>query len=150
MTNQQNGGMIWEPAMSAVNVTKPAGRRKVIAADEKRRLFGCLNAALDKKAEEVVVLDLRGISAVADFFVICTGTSNRQVQAIADGVENALRDMGAKYYNIEGRGAGSWVLLDFHSIVVHVFHSASRAFYALDNLWSDARRLDAGEIMAWG
>lgn len=127
-----------------------AVRRKKINADEKIRLHGCIGAALDKMAEDVVVLDLRGLSGAADFFVICHGNSQRQVQAISDEVENALRDVGAKYYNVEGRGTGSWILLDFGSIVVHVFHNAARAFYSLENLWSDARRIESGEIMAWG
>lgn len=144
--------------MSVVNVPvtnevpKPARavRRKKIDADEKMRLYGCVNAALNKMAEDIVVLDLRGLSGVADFFVICHGNSQRQVLAISDEIENALRNLGDKYYNIEGRGTGSWVLLDFHSIVVHVFHNAARAFYALENLWSDAKRLESDEIMAWG
>ena len=144
-------GAMNEPSLPPRNVRlKSAGRRKGISAQDKGRLYGCVNAVLDKKAEDVVVLDLRGLSAVADFFIICHGNSQRQVQAISDGVEMALRNQGARDYNVEGRATSSWVLLDFHDVVVHVFHGATRAYYALEKLWSDARRIDSGEIMAWG
>ncbi|MBI3581877.1 MAG: ribosome silencing factor [Nitrospinae bacterium] len=113
-------------------------------------LYGCVCAALDKKAEDVVILDLRGLSDVADFFIVCHGNSQTQVRAISEGVEMALRNQGVRHYNVEGREACSWVLMDFHDVVVHVFHGTTRAYYALEKLWSDARSLDAGEILAWG
>lgn len=149
--NRNQTGMKTNTALDAPAVrAKTAGRRKRITAEEKKRIFGCVNAVFEKKAEDVVVLDLRGLSGVADFFVICHGGSQRQVQAISEEVELALRNQGVKDYNVEGRETCSWVLLDFHDVVVHVFHSAARAYYALENLWSDARRLDTGEILAWG
>lgn len=129
---------------------KSGGRRKRISAQDKRRLYGCVCAVLDKKAEDVVILDLRGLSDVADFFIVCHGNSQTQVRAISEGVEMALRNQGVRDYNIEGREACSWVLMDFHDVVVHVFHATTRAYYALENLWSDARSLDSGEILAWG
>ncbi len=137
------------PAIKDVRL-KSAGRRKRISAGDKRRLYGCVCAVLDKKAEDVVILDLRGLSDVADFFIICHGNSQTQVRAISEGVEMALRNQGVRDYNVEGREACSWVLMDFHDIVVHVFHGATRAYYALEKLWSDARGLDSGEILAWG
>ncbi len=129
---------------------KSAGRRKRISSLDKRRLYGCVSAVLDKKAEDVVILDLRGLSDVADFFIICHGNSQTQVRAISEGVEMALRNQGVRDYNIEGREACSWVLMDFHDVVVHVFHGTARAYYALEKLWSDARSLDSDEILAWG
>jgi len=124
--------------------------RNSYTEEQRKQIYSCFNAALDKKAEEVLVLDLRGVSNVADFFVICHGTSQRQVQAISDNVETALRGQGMKSYTVEGRETGTWVLIDFHDIVVHVFYQTSRAFYALEKLWSDAKCLDTNEILAWG
>ncbi len=125
-------------------------KKKTYTAKQKKQILGCLSAALDKKAEDVLVLDLRGVSCEADFFVICHGESRRQVQAISHNVESALREQGIKRYNVEGREAGTWILMDFHNIVVHVFHQTARSFYALEKLWADARSLDESEILAWG
>lgn len=124
--------------------------RRDFTPDQKKQIYACYHALMDKKAEEVLVLDLRGISSVADFFVICHGGSQRQVQAISDNVEQAFRSGGVKDYRVEGRETGTWVLMDFHDIVVHVFYHTARAFYALENLWSDARTLEGREIQAWG
>lgn len=125
-------------------------RTKVLTGKQKERLAACYAALLDKKGEDVAVLDLRGISGMADFFIICHGGSQRQVQALSDNVEVAARKQGLKNYHIEGKEPGNWVLLDFHDIVVHVFHHTARAFYALESLWGDARRLKAEEIGATG
>lgn len=110
----------------------------------------CYNAMVDRKAEEVMVLDLRGISSIADFFVICHGSSARQVVAISDNVETALRKSGRKRYHVEGRSRGNWVLMDYHDMVLHIFDRPTRAFYSLEKLWSDAKKMDEIEILAWG
>ncbi|MFQ5432030.1 MAG: ribosome silencing factor [Nitrospinota bacterium] len=110
----------------------------------------CYNAMVDKKAEEVLVLDLRGITNIADYFMICHGSSVRQVQAITDNVEKALRKSGNKRYHVEGKAKGNWVLMDLHDLVIHVFHKSARGLYSLERLWSDARRFNAGDIMAMG
>ena len=103
----------------------------------------CVDAALDKKAEDVVVLDLRNISDVTDFFVICHATSDRQALTIADHVEERLaRDLGVKPKSIEGRRRGEWILMDYIDFVVHVFTRDKRSFYGLEKLWADAPRLD--------
>jgi ribosome-associated protein len=102
----------------------------------------------DRKAEEVLVLDLRGITNIADYFIICHGSSVRQVQAITDSVEKALRKSGNKRYHVEGKAKGNWVLLDLHDMVIHVFHKSARSLYSLERLWSDARRFNEGEILA--
>jgi ribosome-associated protein len=99
-------------------------------------------AAFDKKALDVVVLDLRKASAFTDFFVICTGTNVRQVQAIADGVEDALRHNGLKPALTEGYERGHWVLIDYFDFIVHVFVPATRDFYSLERLWGDAKRIE--------
>jgi ribosome-associated protein len=104
-----------------------------------------VKAALDKKAIDVVVLDLRGTPAFTDFFVLCSGTSNRQVKAIADGVADALRAAKVRPNHIEGYDRAEWVLIDCFTFIVHVFTPQMRAFYGLERLWGDAERIDVSE-----
>ncbi|HET9372483.1 MAG TPA: ribosome silencing factor [Vicinamibacterales bacterium] len=99
-------------------------------------------AAHDKKAVDVIVLDLRKASAFTDHFVICTGANVRQVKAIADGIEESLRKKGAKPALVEGYERGEWVLLDYFDFIVHVFTPATREFYSLERLWGDAERIE--------
>ncbi len=99
-------------------------------------------AALDKKALDVVLLDLRKASAFTDFFLIATGASTRQVQAIADGITDALRQDGVRPALTEGYDRGEWVLVDYFDFVVHVFSPATRQFYDLERLWGDAVRVE--------
>ena len=101
-----------------------------------------ITAALDKKAEHTVVLDLTKASAFTDFFVICTGTNRRQVQAIADGVQEAIAKKGAKPALVEGYERGEWILIDYFDFIVHIFTPATRDFYALERLWGDAKRIE--------
>ena len=95
---------------------------------------------LTKRAEDVVILDLRELDGVCDFFVIATGHSEIQVKAIADAVEDGLRERGMKPWHSEGFEARRWVLLDYVDVVVHVFHARAREYYLLDKLWGDAAR----------
>ena len=96
---------------------------------------------LTKRAEDVVILDLRALEGVCDFFVIATGHSEIQVRAIADAVEEGLRESrGMKPWHSEGFEARRWVLLDYVDVVVHVFHARAREYYLLDKLWGDAAR----------
>jgi ribosome-associated protein len=94
--------------------------------------------ALEMKATDVVVLDLRGISSATDFFVIASGSSDVQVRAIADSVQVGLKKIDCRPEHVEGQRAGSWMLLDYIDAVVHVFHSQARDFYQLETLWGDA------------
>ena len=94
-----------------------------------------VSAALDKKATDVVVLDLRTASAFTDFFVIATGGNVRQVQAIAEAVQAALAKKGTRPALVEGLGRGEWVLIDYFDFIVHIFAPATRAFYGLERLW---------------
>jgi ribosome-associated protein len=103
-----------------------------------------VRAALDKKAFDVVVLDLRGTPAFTDFFVLCSGLSQRQVKAIADAVEEALRAAKIRPAHIEGYDRAEWVLMDFFSFIVHVFTPQTREFYALERLWGAAERIEMG------
>jgi ribosome-associated protein len=108
-------------------------------------LRAAIEAALSKKAAHVVVLDLRKSHAFADFFVICSGQNPRQVGAIADAVEGALRDTGLRPAHIEGEKRAEWVLMDYFDFIVHVFTPATREFYALERLWGSAGRIELDE-----
>lgn len=105
-----------------------------------------VDAALDRKAEDLVLLDLRGLSDVTDYFIICHGTSDRQVQAIADRVEEVLRERKVRPAHVEGRQRGEWILMDYIDFVVHVFLEEKRAFYRLERLWGDAVRIDPASV----
>jgi ribosome-associated protein len=101
-----------------------------------------VRAALDKKALDVVVLDLRNTPAFTDFFVLCSGQNHRQVKAIADAVEEALRASKVRPAHIEGYERAEWVLMDYFDFIVHVFAPQTREFYSLERLWGDAERID--------
>lgn len=101
-------------------------------------------AALSKKARDLVALDLRGLEGVADYFFICSGESDVQVKAIAEAVEDRLRERGARPWHVEGLEGRRWVLLDYVELVVHVFHQRTREYYLLERLWGDARKVDLG------
>jgi ribosome-associated protein len=101
--------------------------------------------ALERKAQDITVLDLRGISTATDYFVIASGTSDVQVKAIAEHVMEELEAEGLGTGVAEGLTGGRWVLLDYIDFVVHVFHPQARAFYQLENLWGDAPRWDRRE-----
>jgi ribosome-associated protein len=94
--------------------------------------------ALTKKAADVVIMDLRGLTSVADFFVVCSGDSDPQIRAIADAVDEGLEQKGTAVWHKES-GSPNWVLLDYVDVVVHVFHKNTRAFYSLEKLWGDAK-----------
>jgi len=113
-----------------------------IDEDSRRTAVAAARAALEKKAEEVVVLDLRGVSGYTDFHVIGSGSSDRQIEAIAESVEKELKAQGHRLVGSEGQRGGRWVLLDFGDVVVHVFHQDERMHYDLDGLWADAPRIE--------
>jgi ribosome-associated protein len=106
---------------------------------------GAARAALGKKAEDVVVLDLRKGAGFTDFFVVASGASQRQIVAIADAVEEAMRAVGLKPKHVEGYPRQEWILLDYNGFVVHVFTPRTRSFYDLERLWGGAGRLEVKE-----
>ncbi|MEW6380357.1 MAG: ribosome silencing factor [bacterium] len=108
---------------------------------EEKALQGS-RAALEKKASDLVAFDLRGISDMADFFLICTGTTDRHVRAIADAIEEALLQIGVRMDHREGYLESTWILLDYGDLVVHIFTEEKRRYYDLERLWGDAPRLD--------
>lgn len=107
----------------------------------KDKALECARAAIDKKAENLKVLNLTDLSSFTDYFLICSGMSDRQVQAIADSVEATMANQGHELVSVEGYGEGRWVLMDFGDVVVHVFLDALREYYDLENLWADAPRV---------
>jgi ribosome-associated protein len=118
--------------------TKKRSPKKGISAE----LTAAIAAALDRKAEDMVVLDLTTASAFTDFFVICTATNRRQAQAIADAVKEALAKQGARPALVEGYEKGDWILIDYFDFIVHVFMPSAREFYSLERLWGDAERVE--------
>jgi len=135
--------------MPAKKKTTPAPRKPRKSApvpsgppDGERLARTLAGYADDKKAENIVILDVRGISMVADFLVICDGSSLPHLRAIRNEVSDRLReDHKMKPYASHGAPDSGWMLLDFGDVVVHIFHAEKRAFYALEDLWSDAERL---------
>ena len=109
------------------------------------RALECTRAALDRKAYDLQVLETGGVSSIADYFILCSGRSDTQVQAIADGVEEHLERLGTRPLAVEGRQRGQWVLLDYGDGVVHVFYVPVRAFYDLEHLWNRAPRVELPE-----
>jgi ribosome-associated protein len=97
--------------------------------------------AHSRRAQDLVVLDLRGLVSYTDYFLICSGRSDRQVQAIAEHVEAELRAQKIRPRSIEGLSTGRWVLMDYDDVIVHVFQQSGREFYDLEGLWSDAPRV---------
>jgi ribosome-associated protein len=95
-------------------------------------------AADNKKALDIKVLDIKEISPITDYFIICSGSSTIQVKAIADEIEDKLAKSGYYLYHKEGYSTGRWVLLDFGRVIIHVFHNEDREFYSLERLWADA------------
>jgi len=106
--------------------------------DTAQRVREAVSAADDRKAVELKVLHLQAVSDFTDYFLICSGTSDRQVQAIADGVQEKLRDKRVRPLHVEGYNRAQWVLLDYGDLVVHVFQEEPRRHYSLERLWSDA------------
>ena len=101
-----------------------------------------VNAAEDKQALDLVVLDLRKAAGFTDFFVICSGNNTRQIRAIADAVMETLAEEGAKPAHIEGYDRSEWILLDYFDFIVHVFARETRVFYSLERLWGNADRIE--------
>ena len=106
-----------------------------------------VRAARDKKAFDIVVLDLRKAGGFTDYFILCTGANARQIQAISDGVEDTLRtDLHERPALVEGVEKSEWVLLDYFNFVVHVFSRDCRAFYGLERLWGNAERIEFSDV----
>ena len=100
-------------------------------------------AAQEKKAQDIMALDVRGLSSVTDYMIVCTGSSDTNVRAIAESVQEKLREKGERPLSVEGMQEGTWVLLDYVDFVVHVFHAEKRLYFGLEELWADAKPIAA-------
>ena len=113
-----------------------------MATDSKTKSQLCLKAALEKKALDPVLIELKGTTSFTDYFLLCSGKSDRQVQAIAQGIEEALKKKGIRPLGQEGMTGGRWILMDYEDVVVHIFLEPVRKFYDLEGLWIDAPKID--------
>ena len=113
------------------------------AIDTLQKVREAVSAADDRKAVDLKVLHLEKVTDFTDYFLVCSGTSERQVQAIADAVQERLRENKARPLHVEGYNRGQWVLLDYGDLVVHVFQEEPRRYYALERLWGDAPEVTA-------
>lgn len=126
------------PGAVPATPVKTARRSRKLPEDVTR----AVRAALDKKAQDVVVLDLRNTPAFTDFFVLCSGLNTRQVKAITDAIDETLRGLKLRPAHTEGYDRAEWVLMDYFSFIVHVFTPQTRAFYGLERLWGDAEKIE--------
>jgi len=110
--------------------------------DSKARVLMCINAILEKKAGRLVILNVKEISSFADYFIICDGSSDRQVQAIAAAVQERMKKAGILPLGVEGESVGKWVLLDYADVIIHIFYQPIREFYDLERLWADVPRME--------
>ena len=116
-------------------------------SDLKKQVAAAIQACFDKKAEELSILEMeKGSGAFTDYFVLCSGSNPRQVQAIADEVELRLKQAGLRPTHVEGYNQAEWVLVDYVDFVVHVFSEKARKFYDLERLWKSAKRLQPGDL----
>jgi ribosome-associated protein len=113
--------------------------------DSKEKSLFCAKAALEKKAFNVTILELKKASSLTDYFLICSGRSDRQVQAIAESIEEKMSEMGARPLGEEGMREGRWVLMDYDDVVIHIFYDPVRRHYDLEGLWIEAPRIDPPE-----
>lgn len=122
----------------------PAGTQDATAARDEALVFACgaARVATDHKTDDVIVVDLRGLSSLADFFVIGTGTSERQMHAVANHLEEYARSVGRKPFKVSDSRAANWILADYVDVVIHLFDAQHRDYYDLDGLWGDAPRID--------
>jgi ribosome-associated protein len=109
--------------------------------DARARALLCINASLEKKAKNLVILNVKELSAFADYFLICSGTSDRQLRAIAAAIKENLKTAGIMPLGIEGEAAGQWILMDYDDVIIHIFLETVRTFYDLERLWSEATRM---------
>ena len=127
-------------------------RTAVVRVDPQRSLQLALAAArtaAENRGRDVVVLDMRDLTAIFDYFVIATGTSRRQLHAVSEEIDRVLQEeLGDERMGIEGYAESRWIVLDYGTIVVHLFDDQARGFYDLENLWAEAKRVDLSAVLA--
>ena len=109
--------------------------------------FAAVKALDSKKGQDIKVLETGHLTTLADYFVLCSATSTTQIKALADVCEKMLKDAGEPPHHVEGHRGGTWILLDFSSVVVHLFMDEARQFYDLERLWKDAAEVDLSDIL---
>src|SRR6266550_1724770 len=115
--------------------------------DKENELAEAIEAALDEKAQDAVVLELADVCSFTDYFLVCTGTSTRHNQTIAEHIEDTLKKHGVRPLHVEGHTEGEWILLDYVDFVVHIFSVRAREFYDLERLWRAGKRRDVHELI---
>jgi ribosome-associated protein len=130
-TGEERGGLLVKKDLTT--------RQKILLA---------VNAALEKKAKNIVILNIKNITSFADYTIICSGTSDRQVQSIASSIGSSMKKAGALPLGVEGEKGGRWVLMDYADMVVHVFYEPVREFYDIERLWSDAPKMEVADDTA--
>ncbi len=108
--------------------------------DSRERALLCLNASMEKKAKDLIILNVSSVSSFADYFILCSGTSDRQVRAIAAAIQESLKRAEILPLGVEGEDAGRWILLDYDDVIIHVFLESVRTFYDLERLWFETPR----------
>ena len=118
----------------------------MIPSTSREKAFLCARALLDRKAIDPVIIEVANLSSFTDYFLICSGNSDRQVQAIASHIEDKMRKQGIFPLGVEGKREGRWILLDYGDVIIHVFYQPAREFYDLERLWSEAPRVELPPI----
>ena len=140
MTDQKPEDIRGLPRRAVVR-PKKGGQHVTTDAEALALARRIVDLASDKKASDIVLLEIGGLTALADYFVICSGTSERQLGAISDGIAEGLRAEGVKPIGREGSSGAHWMLIDYGSVIVHVMATPEREFYQLEKLWADAKVL---------
>lgn len=133
---------VLSPEAHAASVGRSGASSPADAADFDGRIRTAMQAAAEKKAIDLTVLDLRGVATFTDYFLIATGANKRQMQAIADEIVDQLKRRGSPAARVEGYQAAEWILIDYGDFIVQVFDEKSRKFYDLEYLWREAKRLE--------
>lgn len=120
----------------------------MVGLDSREKAILLSGFALEKKAYDLVLMEVRQVTSIADYFIVCSGRSDRQVQSIAQGIEEKLAEVDVLPLSIEGYTRGQWVLMDFSDVIVHIFYQPLRQFYDLEGLWADAPRVELPEPYA--
>lgn len=128
------------PTAVPVDPKRPKPSRGSDAA--KQFAIDCARLLRDDKCEEIVVLDLRGISPICDFFVIANGTSDRQMRAVTDHLKEMGKERGEKPYGVSGYDESTWIVVDYVDVIIHLFDGEHRAYYDLESLWGDSEKVD--------
>jgi ribosome-associated protein len=138
MTDQKPEDVRGLPRRRAVRPKKTAEQAAMVDEAALALARRIVDLAEDKKATDIVLLEIGGLTSLADYFVICSGSSERQLGAIADGIAEALRDEGVRPIGREGSASAHWMLLDFGAVIVHIMAPPEREFYQLERLWAEA------------